>query len=273
MQNYSNLFSLHGRTAIVTGGTGILGKHFCHALASFGAQVAIVDRDVAVCETVAREVTAATGSAALGLACDVGDPQAVEAMVARVVAEYGACEILVNNAASKSDDLEAFFANSENYSLETWREVMRVNLDGVFLVAKTVGKAMIAAGRGGSIIQTSSIYGIMGADQRIYEGSEYLGVRISNPVVYSASKAGVVGLTLHLATAWAQHGIRVNTLVPGGVRSGQNDRFVANYSARVPLGRMGTPEELVGAVVYLASGASSYVTGQCLAVDGGLSAW
>jgi len=132
---------------------------------------------------------------------------------------------------------------------------------------------MIAQGRGGSIVQTASIYGIMAPDDRIYEGSHYLGRQINTPAVYSASKAGVVGLTRYLAAYWAKHGIRVNTLTPGGVESGQNEEFKRRYSARVPMGRMARAEEMVAALVFLASEASSYVTGQNLIVDGGLQAW
>ena len=150
---------------------------------------------------------------------------------------------------------------------------MSVNIDGMFLVAQAIGERMAESGRGGSIIQTSSIYGIMASDKRIYEGSFYLGRQISNPAVYSASKAAVVGLTRYLAAYWADKGIRVNALVPGGVESGQNEIFKKNYSARVPMNRMARPQEMVGAVIWLASDASSYVTGQNINVDGGLSAW
>jgi NAD(P)-dependent dehydrogenase (short-subunit alcohol dehydrogenase family) len=150
---------------------------------------------------------------------------------------------------------------------------MSVNIDGMFLVAQAVGGRMAETGRGGSIIQTSSIYGIMASDKRIYEGSFYLGRQISNPAVYSTSKAAVVGLTRYLAAYWADKGIRVNTLVPGGVESGQNETFKQRYAARVPMNRMAQPHEMVGAVLWLASDASSYVTGQNIVVDGGLSAW
>lgn len=143
----------------------------------------------------------------------------------------------------------------------------------MFLVAKQVGKRMIAQGKGGSIIQTASIYGIMAPDKRIYEGSFYLGRQISSPAVYSASKASVAGLTKYLAAYWAEHGIRVNAITPGGVESGQNDVFKQKYSARVPMERMARPEEMVGALLYLASDASSYVTGHNIVVDGGLNCW
>jgi NAD(P)-dependent dehydrogenase (short-subunit alcohol dehydrogenase family) len=132
---------------------------------------------------------------------------------------------------------------------------------------------MARRGGGGSIIQTASIYGIVAPDQRIYEGSEYHGRPINTPAVYSASKAGVIGLTRHLATYWAERGVRVNTLTPGGVSSGQNSEFSRRYAARVPLGRMAEADDMVGAAVFLASDASLYVTGQNIVVDGGLSAW
>jgi NAD(P)-dependent dehydrogenase (short-subunit alcohol dehydrogenase family) len=143
----------------------------------------------------------------------------------------------------------------------------------MFLMAQAVGKQMVIQGKGGSIIQTASIYGVMGPDHRIYEGSFYLGREINTPAVYSASKAGVIGLTRHLATYWADKGIRVNTLTPGGTESGQNDEFKKRYSARIPLGRMANAYEMVGALLYLASDASSYVTGQNIIIDGGLNAW
>jgi NAD(P)-dependent dehydrogenase (short-subunit alcohol dehydrogenase family) len=132
---------------------------------------------------------------------------------------------------------------------------------------------MLKQGRGGSIVQTASIYGVVAPDQRIYEGSSYLGGAINTPAVYSASKAAVVGLTKYLASYWGAHGIRVNTLTPGGVESGQNDVFSRKYSARVPLGRMAQANEMQSALLFLASDASSYMTGQNLVIDGGLTCW
>ena len=150
---------------------------------------------------------------------------------------------------------------------------MSVNIDGMFLVAQAVGKQMLSQGQGGSIVQTASVYGVVAPDQRIYEGSEYMGVEINTPAVYATSKAAVIGLTKYLATYWAKDNIRVNAITPGGVESGQNEQFQSLYSKRVPLGRMGQASEMVAALVYLASDASSYVTGQNLIVDGGLTAW
>lgn len=265
-------FRLDGRVALVTGAAGILGRRFCHGLAGQGASVVAVDVDENASGALAEELSSAYHTRCLGLAADVSSPESVAAMVARTIEEFGSIDVLHNNAASKSKDLNAFFAPYEEYSLEEWRSIMSVNLDGMFLVSQAVGKVMVGRKRG-SIVQTASIYGVVAPDQRIYEGSEYMGRPINTPAVYAASKAAVVGLTRYLATYWARHGIRVNTLTPGGVESGQNQEFQSRYSARVPLGRMARADELVGALLYLASDASSYVTGQNIVVDGGLSAW
>ena len=262
-------FDLTGRTAIVTGGGGILGRGFCQVLAEHGARVAVFD----VARDAARETAEAIGKSAIALTCDVADPGSVTAAVADVVRLCGGVDILHNNAATKTANLADFFTPFEEYSLATWREVMGVNIDGMFLMAQAVGKQMLGQGRGGSIIQTASIYGVAAPDQRIYEGSQYLGRPINTPAVYSASKAAVVGLTRYLAAYWAPHGIRVNTLTPGGVESGQNEEFSRRYSARVPLGRMARADEMQSALLFLASDASSYMTGQNLVIDGGLTCW
>lgn len=270
----TDVFDLTGRTAILTGGGGILGRGFCQVLAERGAAVALadIDKDAALATTDAVR-SAVPEAKLLPLYCDVTDPGSVAEMVAAVISAYGRIDILHNNAAAKTADLKAFFAPFEDYTLETWREIMAVNIDGMFLVAQAAGRQMIAQQTGGTVIQTASIYGILAPDPRIYEGSNYLGGPINTPAAYSASKAAVVGLSRHLATHWAPHGIRVNTLTPGGIESGQNETFVERYSNRVPLGRMGRASEMQAALLFLASDASSYMTGQNLIVDGGLSSW
>ncbi len=270
---YRTLFDLAGKTVIVTGGVGILGRGFCRGLAEFGANVVVADLRGDQAQEFAAELARDHGVGALGVACDVADEASVNDLVQRSLDRFGRIDGLHNNAASKSADLAAFFAPVEDYSLAEWRKIMSVNLDGLFLVAKAVGGQMKRQGTGGSIVQTSSVYGVVASDKRIYEGSQYLGMQISNPPVYSAAKAGVVGLTRYLAAYWGDAGIRVNALVPGGVESGQNDTFKQRYAARVPLGRMAQADEMVGALIYLISDASSYVTGHTLMVDGGLTAW
>lgn len=271
--SYHQRFSLAGRNAVVTGAVGILGRPFCHGLAEFGANVVVVDLDETICREVAEELARCHGVTAVGIGCDITDQASVAAMVQRAVDAVGDLHVLHNNVGGKTPDLDAYFSAFEDYSLAEWRRVMAVNLDGVFLVDQAIGRRMVAQGKGGSIVHTASIYGVMAPDQRIYEGSEYLGRAINTPAVYSASKAAVVGLTRHLATYWADQRIRVNCITPGGAESGQNETFKNRYSARIPLGRMAQREEMVNALIYLASDASSYVTGQNLLVDGGLSAW
>lgn len=271
--DFPSLFSLKNKNAVVTGGVGILGKRFCAGLATYGANVAVVDLDEKVASAFARQLEEEYGVRALGIGCDVSSPESVAKMVSDVVNGLGMINILHNNAASKAADLDAFFAPFEEYSLAEWRKIMAVNIDGMFLVAQAVGKHMVNSNHGGSIIQTASIYGVLAPDNRIYEGSHYLGRQINTPAVYSASKAAVVGLTKYLATYWADKGIRVNSITPGGVESGQNDEFKRRYAARIPLGRMAYADEMVGTLLYLASDASSYITGQNILVDGGLSAW
>jgi NAD(P)-dependent dehydrogenase (short-subunit alcohol dehydrogenase family) len=266
-------FALSGKTALVTGGAGILGERFCHGLAESGADVAVVDIAAERAEQLAAAVAKQHGVRAIGISCNVADESDVVRTVKKVVDTFGSIDILLNNAAGKSDDLDKFFAPFEEYSLDQWRLIMSVNIDGMFLMAREVGKQMVAQQRGGSIVQTASIYGAVAPDQRIYKGSHYLNRQINTPAVYSASKAAVIGLTRYLATYWASQKIRVNSLCPGGVESGQNETFVKNYSARVPMGRMARNDEMVGTAIFLASDASRYMTGQNILVDGGLSVW
>lgn len=268
-----NMFDLSGKVAVVTGGTGIQGRRITRGLAAHGADVAVVDLDRATADAQAAEIAAAYGVKTAGFVCDVADKDAVAAMVADVIGTFGHIDVLHNNAASKSKNPADFFVPFEEFDFDVWRQIMSVNIDGMYLVAQAVGKHMVERGKGGSIIQTASTYGVVGPDFRIYEGSEYMGHQITTPAAYAASKGAVIQLTRYLATYWGEKGIRVNTLVPGGIESGQNETFKKNYASRVPLGRMANVDEMVGAVIYLASDAASYVTGQLLVVDGGWTAW
>lgn len=267
-----NLFDLKEKVAVVTGGAGILGQHFAAGLASHGAKVAIIDHDEGLLEAALQNLHQQGYSDINPFICDLRDPAQIDTVLDNIHNQYGKIDILHNNAASKSENLEDFFQADEDFKLEVWHEIMNVNVDAMFLVARKTASFM-KQHRSGSIIQTASIYGILGPDARIYDGSSYLGHQIRTPAIYSTSKAAVVGLTRHLATSLACDGIRVNCLTPGGVSSGQNSIFNQKYSNRVPMGRMAEAHEMVGTLIFLASAASSYITGQNIVIDGGLSAW
>jgi NAD(P)-dependent dehydrogenase (short-subunit alcohol dehydrogenase family) len=266
-------FDLSGRVAVVSGGAGFLGRAFCEAYVEFGASVAVLDIDGKSATAFAAELEKSNGPHCIGVQCDISDPKSVRDAEQQVTNELGPVRVLHNNAANQSAGLKAEFAPFEQFDLQDWRKVMSVDVDGTFLMSQVFGTRMAKAGRGGSIIQTSSIYGLLGPDNRIYEGATYDGHSIASPAVYSAGKAATVGFTRWLATYWATVGIRANVIVPGGVEDRQNDTFKRAYGSRVPLGRMARKSEIVGAALFLASDASSYVTGQCILVDGGLSAW
>ena len=201
----------------------------------------------------------------------------IQGMVDQVASELGPINILHNNAAANSDDPDSFFAPFEEYSLDQWRKIMAVNIDGVFLVAQAVGKHMVEKGKGGSIIQTASIYGVMAPDHRIYEGSLYLGRQINTPAVYSASKAAVGAITRCLAVEWAQDGIRVVNVAPGYVETDLNREFLhrdnvrAFLGRRIPTGHTGTPEEVARLVAALFDEALDSMTGETIYIDGGHS--
>lgn len=273
MDNVLNKFSLKDKNIVITGATGILGKNFCEGLAACGGNLALIDVHQETLNEAVGILQKKYQVKVRGYSCDVADEDQVSRAVKAIESDFGHIDVLHNNAASKSSNLDEFFQDFEKYSYKIWKEVMSVNIDGMFLMAKHVGEHMVRKNIKGSIIQTASIYGVVAPDQRIYEGSFYMNRQISSPAVYSASKSAVIGLTNYLAAYWGAKGIRVNTLTPGGVESGQNTVFQNKYSARVPMNRMGQAEELIGALVYLASDASSYVTGQNLIVDGGLSVW
>jgi NAD(P)-dependent dehydrogenase (short-subunit alcohol dehydrogenase family) len=258
---------LAGKSVLLTGGAGILGQRMAAAMCDAGARVALVDRDGDAARAAAADCNAA--GAVTAYAADITRAHDLATLRAQVERDMGRVDVLVNNAASKSPN---FFTPFERFPLEDWNAVLEVNLTGAMLACQVFGAAMAERGAG-SIVNTLSVYGIVAPDQRIYEGSLYEGHPINTPAVYSASKAALWGLTRYLAAYWGHRGVRVNAITPGGVFSGQNETFVQRYSARVPLGRMADRDEMSGALVFLASDASSYVTGHNLVVDGGLTVW
>ncbi len=257
--------ALEGKVVVVTGAAGLLGEVFCRELLAGGAQVVAVDADGEALD----RLQATAGEGLVPHRADIRIRAEMAGVREATVARLGRIDGLLNNAATKSPN---FFEPLETFPLDDWNHVMSVNLTGAFVCCQEFGSAMAAAGAG-SIVNVLSIYGVVAPDQRIYQGSEYLGRPINTPAIYSVSKAGLWGLTSYLSSYWGAKGVRVNALTPGGIFSGQNRTFVDRYSERVPMARMGRPDELCGALVYLLSDASSYVTGQNLVVDGGLTVW
>jgi len=269
-------FDLTGRVAVVTGGVGLLGAEFCKTLAEAGAAVAVIDLNGDAAKKVAADLTAG-GHRAIGVPTDITKPESVNAMVASVVSAFGRLDIVVNsaaldpkfdpNAAAKGIAPGAF----EDYPLPQWNAALGVNLTGMFLVTQACVKQMIAQGKKGSIINICSTYGLNGPDQRIYIKD---GKRVAfKPVYYSVTKAGVTGFTKYLAAYYAGTEIRVNTLTPGGVFNNHEEYFNTNYSAKTILGRMARKDDMNGALLFLASDASAYMTGGNVIVDGGWTAW
>lgn len=261
-------FDLSNKVYILSGGGGILGRRFVAALVSHGARVSIIDSDNDRLDKL-REETASRGDQIEILHGDITQSADWQRFLDTTLNRFGRINGLVNNAAAKSKN---FFAPFSDFPLSDWNEVMAVNLTGAMLGCQTVG-AYLAENGGGSIVNILSIYGVAGPDQRIYEGSIYEGRPINTPAVYSASKAGLWGLTMYLSSYWADRNVRVNAVSPGGVFSGQNDTFVSRYSSRTPMGRMANDDEMSGGLLYFLSDASSYCTGQNLVIDGGLTVW
>lgn len=272
-------FDLSEKVALVVGGRGFLGGRFSAALAEHGARVYAAD--LAGLSAAAREDAGNVSSAGVEQrVVDVTDPASVEALVGRIVAEVSTIDVLVYSVTAKPKD---FYLPFTECSLEGWRTLLVTELDGLFLMAQRVGHVMESS-RGGSMVFLSSIYGVVGNDQRVYEGANLAELygdsgesppgRIYAHAGYATVKGGVISLARFLAAYWGEEGIRVNAVSPGGAaHPGENEAFVQRYVARVPLGRKADPDEIAAAVVFLASDASSYVTGQNLIVDGGLTAW
>jgi len=263
-----DLFSVEGKVVVVTGGCGQLGRRYTAALAARGARVALFD---------AAEPGAgleAGADSVLTVRVDVTRRDSIEAGLAEVVARWGAPHALVNNAALDSPPGAPAEENGpfETYPEASWDRVMEVNVKGVFLCCQVVGGCMARAGRG-SVVNIGSIYGLVSPDQRIYEYRRAGGEPFFKPVAYSASKSALLNLSRYLATYWAGSGVRVNTLTLAGVFNNQDAQFLEGYCARVPLGRMARADEYDGAVIFLVSEASAYMTGSNLVIDGGWTAW
>jgi NAD(P)-dependent dehydrogenase (short-subunit alcohol dehydrogenase family) len=265
-----DLFSLEGKVAIVTGACGLIGTHHCEALAEAGARVVVADLNEEACKAVAARL----GEGHLGVGMDVTDRGALEAAKRRILEAFGRIDVLVNNAAINDMFENPLLAGQqsmfEHYPLEMWDRSWKVNVSGVFLCSQVLGSVMAEQG-GGSIINIASTYGIVAPDQSIYKNEAGEQTFYKSPS-YPVTKSAVIGFTKFLASYWGPKNVRVNTLSPGGVENSQDVFFKNNYSKKTLLGRMAAASDYKGAIVFLASDASAYMTGANLVVDGGWTA-
>jgi NAD(P)-dependent dehydrogenase (short-subunit alcohol dehydrogenase family) len=259
MRTIRQLFDLSGSVALVTGGGRGLGEQMARGLAQAGAAVAVASRKREACEAVAAEIAVRTGARTLALRMDVTDEDEVRAAVDEAERALGPVDLLVNNSGT------SWGAPAAEMPLDAWRKVMDTNATGTFLCSREVGRRLIERGAGGAILNVASIAGLRGSPAQVLDA-----------VGYSASKGAVIAFTRDLAIKWARHGIRVNAVAPGFFRTQMTekvlDRAAEALTAIVPFGRIGTEDELMGAALFLLSPAASYVTGQVLGVDGGMSA-
>ncbi len=252
VSNYDRLFSCSGKIALVTGGAGLLGTEVVSGLAAAGAAVWSAD------------ITSTLPAGASGsIVMDIASPDSVSSALARLADEAGGVDILVNCAYPRS---AGWGTDVDALPIGSFSEDLTNHLGGYFLVSRDAAERMAASG-GGSIVNFASIYGLVGPSWEVYEGTE-----MTMPVAYSAIKGGVIAMTRFLATRYGRRGVRANVVSPGGVFDGQDAGFVERYSSLTPLGKMAEPRDVVGAAVFLASDASSYVTGTNIVVDGGWTA-
>lgn len=267
MRTLKELSSLKGRAAVITGAAGHIGGAVAESFAELGADLVLTDRNLEGCLALAsrleKEWGARTDCAALELE-GLGETDRLAELLSR---RFARVDVLVNCAAFVgTTKLEGWNVPFEEQSAATWRRAVEVNLTAPFILTQALTPLLKASGRG-SVVNFASIYGIMGPDLSIYEGTE-----MHNAAAYGAAKAGLLQLTRWLATVLAPS-VRVNAITPGGVERGQPGCFIKNYQKRAPMGRMAAEEDMKGAAAYLASDLSSYVTGQNIIVDGGWSAW
>ena len=267
MKSLKALMNLEGRVALITGGAGHLGRTMSDALAELGAAIVVLDLDADAARAAAERLHADYGVPTLALGSDLTDEVAVRAVPSTVIAALGGIDILVNNAALVgTSELTGWAVPFAEQGTAAWRRALDVNLTAPFVLTQACREALSASGRG-SIINIGSIYGMVAPDMSLYAGTA-----LGNPAAYAASKGGLLQLTRWLTTVLAPS-VRVNAITVGGIWRNQEASFLERYKARTPLGRMAGEEDLKGAVAYLASDLSAYVTGHNLVVDGGWTAW
>jgi NAD(P)-dependent dehydrogenase (short-subunit alcohol dehydrogenase family) len=271
-----NLFDLTGRVAVITGGTGLLGQQHAGAIASAGGIPVLADIRLDSVDPLSTAFKQRFGGKACAIKTDITDPESVKALLVEILGRYGRVDILINNAANNpkmEQTSEVEFSRLENFPLKQWESDISVGLTGAFLCSQVIGSEM-AKQKHGVIVNVASDLAVIAPDQRLYRRPGLpADQQPVKPVTYSVVKTGLVGLTRYLATYWADSGIRVNAISPGGVYNNQPDDFVQRLSDLIPLGRMARADEYQAAILFLCSDASSYMTGNNLVMDGGRSCW
>jgi NAD(P)-dependent dehydrogenase (short-subunit alcohol dehydrogenase family) len=271
-----NLFDLTGRVAIITGGTGLLGQQHAEAIANAGGIPVLADIRVDGVDTQTRAWKERFGNSSSAVMADITQPDSIKTLLAEVLSRFGRVDILINNAANNpkmEKTAEVEFSRLENFPLKQWEADLSVGLTGAFLCSQVIGSEM-AKRKSGVIVNVASDLAVIAPDQRLYQKP---GLQADQqpvkPVTYSVVKTGLIGLTRYLATYWAEAGIRVNAISPGGVYNNQPEEFVQKLANLIPLGRMAKMDEYQAAILFLCSDASSYMTGTNLVIDGGRSCW
>jgi NAD(P)-dependent dehydrogenase (short-subunit alcohol dehydrogenase family) len=272
-----NMFDLSGKIVVITGGAGFLGQKHAEAIAKSGGTPVLIDLHQTQINYALESVNQKYQVNAVGFVTDITQENQVMEVCENIINKFGKVDVLINNAANNPQvDHTNQLQNSsrlENFPLEQWQADMAVGLTGSFLCSKYFGRSMTDSG-GGSIINISSDLGIIAPNQSLYKQEGVPDHQQSvKPVTYSVVKTGLIGLTRYLATYWPEKGVRCNALCPGGVYNGQGEDFLTRINSLIPMARMGRPDELKGAIVFLASDASSYVNGAVIVVDGGRSVW
>jgi len=272
----ASIFDLSSRTAVIAGGGGLLGPKHAEAIAAAGGIPVVVDIRREAAEAVANDVRERYGVDASAFAADITRPDAIEALLARILERHEKVDILINNAANnpKVEDRQSVaFSRLERFSLAQWNADLAVGLTGAFLCSQIIGREMARRGRG-VIVNIASEYGVIAPDQRLYrvEGLPEDEQPVK-PISYSVVKSGLIGMTRYLATYWANAGVRANSITVGGIENGQDRSFLSLAADKIPLARMARSDEYQGAILFLCSDASSFMTGSNLIVDGGKSCW
>lgn len=264
--NVHDLFDLNEKVVLLIGASGVLGVQYAEALCQAGASIVLSDKNYDKCKQLEKNLKKKYSNPLLSIKVDVTNQSSVQDMVKKTLQKFSKIDILVNNAIFPEGKKERSYS-FEKFPLSLWNKIFSVNITGLLICCQEVGKIMTKQ-KTGNIINVGSIYGLVAPDQRIYGKSG-----VNSTIAYATTKSAILNFTRYLASYWHDKGIRVNTLTLGGVKMDQSPDFVKSYSYKTIVGRMAEKDEYVGALLFLASDASKYMTGSNLVIDGGWTAW